>query len=185
MEKTTKKTTVAKKATAKKTVAKAKPVKEEKIQAVEPVKVEKPVKEEAITKKSITLNQEFNLVVGFLSLLTIIALCFEFSRGDLSVTGWEMFVYGDKLISGAFQGVMAAYVISLIIDCILSICIDSEHPIFDIVEKVLYMFTIAINFIVVATLLCVISNIGIGLIIFFILSIISVIIKLARIYTAK
>ena len=182
MEKTTKKTTAAKKATpAKKTVAKSNSAKVEKVQVVaEPVKAE-----QTITKKPVTLNQEFNLVVGFLTLLTIIAFCFDFSTGTLSVTGWELFAYGSTLVSGAFQGLMIVFALALVIDCILAVCVDSENPIFDIVEKVLYMFTIVINFIVVATLLCIITKIGVGLIMFFILSIVSVIIKFARIYGSR
>ena len=182
MEKTTKKTTGAKKsASTKRTAVKSKPEKVEKVQVVaEPVKAEQPV-----AKKSVTLNQEFNLIVGFLSLLTIVAFCFEFSAGNVSITGWELFLYGAKWVSGAFQGLMIVYVITLIMDCIMAIYVNSENPIFDIVEKVLYMFTLVINFIVVASLLCLISKIGLGLIIFFILSILSVIIKLARIYAAK
>ena len=182
MEKTTKKTTGAKKsASTKRTTVKSKPEKVEKVQVVaEPVKAEQPV-----AKKTVTLNQEFNLVVGFLSLLTIVAFCFEFSAGNVSITGWELFLYGAKWVSGAFQGLMIVYVITLLMDCIMAIYVNSENPIFDIVEKVLYMFTLVINFIVVASLLCLISKIGLGLIIFFILSILSVIIKLARIYAAK
>ena len=189
MEKVTKKTASTKKpATAKKTTApkaSVKSVKVEKVQVVaEPVKVEEPVKQSA-AKKSITLNQEFNLVVGLLSILTIIAFCFEFSAGSVSISGWEMFVYGDKLISAAFQALIAIYVITLVVDCVMAICIESENPIFDIVEKVLYMVTLIINFILVVVLFCLISNVGLGLIIFLILSILRAIIKLARIYTSK
>lgn len=183
MEKMAKKTTGAKKSTTSK--AKVKPAKVEKVAVVEPVKVDQSAKENVAPKKSVTLNQEFNLVIGFLSLLTIIAFCFEFSTGTLSVSGWELFVYGNKLISGAFQGVIVVYALALVIDCILAVCVDSENPILDIVEKALYMFTIVINFITVATLLSVISKVGVGLIIFFILSIVSVIIKFARIYGNK
>jgi hypothetical protein len=187
MEKTTKKTAGAKKSTTtRKTVAKKVPAKVEKVQVVaEPVNVEQPVKEMVAHKKGITLNQEFNLVIGFLSLLTIIALCFEFSSGDFSVSGWELFVYGGKLISGAFQGLMIVYALAIIIDCVMAICVNSENPVFDIIEKVLYMFTIVINFITIATLLSLISKVGLGLIIVFILSIVSVIIKFARIYASK
>ena len=186
MEKTTKKSISAKKSTtSRKTTVKSKPAKVEKVQVVaEPVKVEQPATQ-PVAKKSVTLNQEFNLVVGFLSLLTIVAFCFEFSSGSLSVTGWDLFMYGNQLVSGAFQGLMIVYVLALVVDCIMAICVDSENPMFDIIEKVLYMFTIVINFIVVAVLLCLISKIGLGLIIFFILSILSVIIKFARIYGAK
>ena len=186
MEKTTKKATSAKKSTTvKKIIAKSKPEKVEKVQVAEPAKVEQPVEQTTRAKKGVTLNQEFNLVVGFLSLLTIIAFCFEFSAGSISISGWEFFAYGSKLVSGTFQGLMIVYAIALVIDCILAVCVDSENPIFDIAEKVLYMFTTIVNFIVIATLLCLISKIGVGLIIFFILSIVSVIIKFARIYCGK
>lgn len=185
MEKTTKKTTVAKKTTTtKKPAAKKAPVKVEKVQAIaEPAKVEQQAQQPA-AKKTVTLNQEFNLVIGFLSLLTIVAFCFEFGAGSNPVAGWELFIYGSK-VSGAFQGLMVVYALALVIDCVLAVCVDSENPVFDTVEKVLYMFTVAINFIVITSLLCLISKMGIGLIIVFILSIISVIIKLARIYCAK
>ena len=189
MEKTTKKTTSTKKSTiASKPVAKSRAAKVEKVQvATEPVKVEQPVQaaQKPAAKKAITLNQEFNLVVGLLSILTIIAFCFEFSAGSVSVSGWELFVYGQKLISGAFQALIAIYVVTLVLDCVLAICVESENPIFDIVEKVIYMVTLIINFILVIVLVNIISNIGIGLIIFLILSILRAIIKLARIYTSK
>ena len=182
MEKTTKKVSTTKKSTTAR--VKSKPAKVEKVQvAAEPAIVEQPV-QQAATKKGLTLNQEFNLVIGFLSLLTIIAFCFEFSAGDISLAGWELFVYGSR-VSGAFQALMIVYVLALIIDCVLAVCVDSENPIFDMVEKILYMFTVTINFIVIASLLCLVSKIGLGLIIFFILSIISVIMKFARIYCAK
>lgn len=182
MEKTTKKTSSAKKTTTVK--GKSKPAKVEKVQPIAEPVVAEQAEQKQVAKKPLALNQEFNLVIGFLSILTIIAFCFEFSAGSVSLAGWEVFVYGYK-VSGVFQGLMIVYAIALIIDCVLSVCVDSENATFDLVEKALYMFTMVINFIVIASLLCIISKVGIGLIIFFILSIINVIIKLARIYCAK
>ena len=124
-------------------------------------------------------------MVGLLSLITVICFCFQFQGGDVEVLGWELVIFGDKIFSNVFQGIMVLYVITLIIDCILAIKLDTENEIVNIVEKVLYMFTIIVNFIVVAVLLTLITSVEIGLIIFFILSVLSVVVKFARIYSQK
>lgn len=167
-----------KKATETKKVV-AKPVKEEKVQPVE-VKLE-PTKVE--TKKA-TFNQELNLLIGLLSLMTIITFCFAFQGGDAEILGWEL-VLKSGGYSGVFKGLMILYVVSIFIDCILSIKIDTENEIFNIVEKALYMFTVIINFVVVAVLLSIIGKVGIGLIIFFIISIVSAVVKFSRIFAQK
>lgn len=146
--------------------------------AVEEVKVEKQ------PKTKMTLNQELNLLVGLFSLMIIISFCFAFQAGDTEVLGWELFLKAGEY-SGVFQGLMILYVVSIFIDCILTIRIDSENEILNIVEKALYMFTVIMNFVVVAVLLSLISKVGIGLILFFILSIVSVIVKFARIFAQK
>lgn len=192
MEKT-KKTT---KAPAKKTVAKKpvsvkekapKVVKQEEVKVAE-VKQEKvqpaEVKEQTTAKVKLTLNQELNLLIGLFSLMTIIAFCFAFQGGSVEVLGWELVLKAD-MYSGVFKGLMILYVITLFIDCILAVRIESENEIFNVVEKALYMFTLVMNFVVIAVLLSIITKIGIGLIIFFILSIISVIVKAARIFAKK
>ena len=80
---------------------------------------------------------------------------------------------------------MILYVVSIFVDCILAINIDTENEVLNIVEKVLYMFTLIMNFIVVAVLLSIINKIGIGLLVFFVISILSAIVKFARIYAKK
>jgi len=148
---------------------------------VEPIVEEKPKAVVKSEKKAITLNQDLNLLVGLLSLITIITFCFAFQGGKTEVLGWELFLKAENY-SSVFQGLMVIYVVSIVVDCILAIRVESENEIFNIIEKVLYMITLVINFIVVAVLLSLISKVGIGLIIFLILSIVSSIIKLARIY---
>lgn len=191
-----KKTT--KTAGAKKTTVKASPAKVEKVKKVQPVAevVEAPVvkTEEVKAKpavaevkaqpKKTTLNQELNLLIGLFSLLTIITFCFAFQGGDAEVLGWELVLNAGNY-SGVFKGLMILYIVAIFIECILAIRIDSENEIINIVEKALYMFTIIINAIVVAVLLSIIKTVGIGLVILFILSIISTIVKFARIYAQK
>ena len=135
-------------------------------------------------KAKITLNQELNLVIGLLSIFTILCFCFAFQGGANEVLGWELILKGG-LYSGVFKVIMVLYLISLVVDCILTIRIDTENEIFNIVEKVLYICTAVLNIIVLAVLVSLISRFGIGLIIFIILSIISVLTKLSRIYSRK
>ena len=132
-------------------------------------------------KGKVTLNEELNLLIGLFSLVTIITFCFAFQGGKIEVLGWELFLKAGEY-SGVFKGLMIVYVAAIFIDCILSIRLDTENEIINAIEKALYMFTLVVTFIVNAVLLSIISNIGIGLIIFMILSIVSVIIKLVRIY---
>ncbi len=191
-----KKVQPAKKATVQpKQPVKAKAVKTENVKKVE--KVKPVVKEEAVvvtaeakikveteTKAKITLNQELNLIIGLFSLLAIITFCFAFQGGATEVIGWELVFKGGDY-SSVFKWLMIAYVVSIFIDCLLTIRIDTENEILNIVEKALYMFTAIMNFIVVAVLISLISEIGMGLIIFFILSVVSVVIKFARIFAKK
>lgn len=170
------------------------PAKTQKVQAVELIEVkEAPVVAEPVVevknekmeqpkKSKTTLNQELNLMIGLFSLITIISFCFAFQGGDVEILGWELFLKSGQY-SGVFKVVMSLYVISIFIDCILAIRVETENEIFNIVEKALYMFTLIINFVVIAILLSLISKIGIGLIIFMIVSIISAIVKFARIYS--
>lgn len=196
--KTTAKTTKAtepKKTTAKKsTPAKAKKVEvveEVKVEAVatEPAKVDatvvvdQPKAEKTEVKKTVTLNQELNLMVGLFGVLAIIAFCFAFQGGDAEILGWELLL--SSTYSGVFKGIMVLYVVSIFIDCILAVRIDTENEILNIVEKVLYAFTLIMNFVTVAILVSLIEKIGIGLIMLLIISIVSVIVKLARIYSKK
>ena len=116
--------------------------------------------------------------------MTIITFCFAFQGGDAEILGWEL-VLKSGGYSGVFKGLMILYVVSIFIDCILSIKIDTENEIFNIVEKALYMFTVIINFVVVAVLLSIIGKVGIGLIIFFIISIVSAVVKFSRIFAQK
>lgn len=153
---------------------------------VEPSAIEqKPVAQVETKKSKLTLNQDLNVLVGLLSFVTIICFCFEFVGGTSEILGWELFVFGGNLISGTFQGLMIVYGVCILIDCILAICVDSENEVFNIVEKVLYMLTFVVNAILIAVLITLIENIGIGLIVFFILSIVSAIVKLARIFAQK
>jgi len=185
--KSTKKVEPAKKVVSKpkavETKVKKPTVKVEKAQEVKTVSA--PVQNVETKKKPVTLNQELNLLIGLLSLVTIICFCFQFQGGDVEVLGWELVVFGSKIFSGVFQGIMVLFVGGLIIDCILAINVDTENEILNIIEKVLYMFTIIMNFITIAVLLTLIEKVGIGLIIFFILSVVSVIVKFARIYAQK
>jgi hypothetical protein len=112
-------------------------------------------------------------------LFAVVALCFEFQGADAEMIGWELLLKS----SGVFKGLMVLYVISIFIDCILAIRIDTESEIVNIIEKVLYMFTLVINFVLVALLYSMISAVGIGLIMFLIISILSIIVKFARIYS--
>lgn len=160
-------------------------VKAEKVPAVEEVKVVETKKTETNQPvKRVTLNQELNLLIGLFSLITIISFCFAFQNGNSEVLGWELFLRAGDY-SGVFQGLMIIYVISIFIDCILTIRLDTDNEIVNLIEKALYMFTVIMNFIVVAVLLSLISKIGIGLIIFFIISILSAIVKFARIFAQK
>lgn len=165
-------------ASAKKAVAKpaVKPV--EKVEKVEAVQ---PIKAEAKVKKPVMLNQELNLLIGLFAVLAIISLCFAFQGGESEILGWELFLKGGEY-SGVFKGLMILYVASIFIDCVLAVRIETESEVLNIVEKALYMFTLVINIVVLAVLYSLISSIGIGLIIFLIVSIISAIVKLARIY---
>ena len=173
----------ASKATAPKKVVTKQPVKAEVVESN--VKVQEPVKQvEKTETKRVTLNQEFNLVIGLLSLITIISFCFAFKGGDAEYSGWELFLNAGDY-SGVFKGLMIVYVVSIFVDCILAINIDTENEVLNIVEKVLYMFTLIMNFIVVAVLLSIINKIGIGLLVFFVISILSAIVKFARIYAKK
>ena len=171
----------------------AKPSKATKVKAepvvveVENAKVEvqkaEVVKNQA-SKAKVTLNQELNLVIGLLSIFTIICFCFAFSGGNNEVAGWR-FVLESGKYSGVFKALMVLYVISLVVDCILTVRIDTENEIFNAVEKVLYICTLVLNIIVLAVLTTIISRFGIGLIIFMILSVISIITKIARVYAKK
>lgn len=166
------------------------PVKAKKVQAVEPAVAEPvtPVVEAKVTeveqpkKSKTTLNQELNLIIGLFSLITIVSFCFAFQGGEAEVLGWELFLKSGGY-SGVFKGLMILYVVSIFVDCALAVRVDTENEIFNIIEKVLYMLTVIINFVVLAVLLSLISKIGIGLIIFMIVSIISAIVKFARIYS--
>lgn len=175
-------------ATTKKVAPKKQPVKAEKVQTPvvkNEVKEQAPVKEVAkVETKKVTLNQELNLVIGLLSLITIISFCFAFQGGSAEYLGWEIFLNAGDY-SGVFKGLMILYVISIFIDCVLAINIDTENEVVNIVEKALYMFTLIMNFVVVAVLLSIISKIGIGLLVFFVISIVSAIVKFARIYAKK
>jgi len=153
------------------------PVVDEKVVKTAPVvevsKTEQP--------KKTTLNQELNLLIGLFSLIVILTFCFAFQGGDSEVLGWELFLKAGEY-SGVFKWLMILYVVSIFVDCILAIRVDTENELFNIIQKALYMFTVIINFIVIAVLLSIISKVGLGLIIFFIISIISAIVKFARIY---
>lgn len=179
--KTTKKE-VAKKAPATKAPAKVKKIEEVKpVEVKQPVVAEKapqPVKAE---KKPFTLNQDLNLLIGLFAIMTIVAFCLAFKGGEAELTGWELFVTADA-VSGMFKGLMIVYVISLFVDCLLAIRVESENEVFNIIEKALYMFTLVANIIIVTVLLNLIKKFGLGLIIFLILSIVSALVKLARIY---
>lgn len=162
------KTAPAKKAVAKPAV---KPVeKVEKVETVQPVKAE--------VKRPVMLNQELNLLIGLFALLAIGSFCFTFQGGSESMIGWELLLKG----SGVFKGLMILYMVSIFVDCILAVRIDTENEVVNLIEKALYMFTLVINVVVVAILYSLISAVGIGLVIFLIVSIISAIVKLARIY---
>ncbi|MFQ6724033.1 MAG: hypothetical protein ACLRFE_01685, partial [Clostridia bacterium] len=144
---------VAKKTAKAKSEKPSRVVKAEKIQPVsEKVEVkpsnvvEKKVEKEPV--KKITLHQDLNLVIGLCALISIITFCFAFQGGSEQILGWEL-VLKSANYSGVFQGIMILFVISLFIDCILAIHVDTENNIFNIVEKVLYVFTIVVNFIVV------------------------------------
>ena len=173
---------VAKASAQKKVVAKQ-PVKAEVVE--NDVKVQEPAKKVVNAgAKKVTLNQELNLVIGLLSLITIISFCFAFQGGDAEYLGWELFLNAGDY-SGVFKGLMILYVISIFVDCILAINIETENEVFNIVEKALYMLTLIMNFVVVAVLLSIINNIGIGLLVFFVISIVSAIVKFARIYAKR
>ncbi|MBO5910348.1 MAG: hypothetical protein J6Q15_02440 [Clostridia bacterium] len=194
---TTKKIDTAKKVKEPTKVAKSTPVKEkvskpakvEKVTLVKPVAEEKMIKSDPVAKvkvekehtNKLAFNRELNLLIGLFSLITIITFCFAFQGGEAEILGWEVVLKAGEY-SGVFKGLMILYVVSIFIDCILAIRIDTENEIINIVEKALYMFTVIMNFVAVAVLLSLISKIGIGLIIFFIISIISAIVKFSRIY---
>lgn len=185
---------VVKKAVKTEKTANAQPKQTAKVaKKVAPAKVEKAelaqsqVEVNAVTqakaeKKSIMHNKELNLIIGLFSLITIISFSFAFQGGDVEVLGWELFLKSGAY-SGVFKGLMIIFIISVFIDCILAIRIDGENEIINIVEKALYMFTLVINVVVLAVLMSLIVEIGLGLIIFLIISIMSIIVKLARIYS--
>lgn len=172
----------------KSTARKAKPA------SVEPktVAVEQPApalveqhKDEAkpvVEKKKFTLNQEFNLLVGFLAIAIMVVLCVTFHDGGEKLSGWEL-ILRSGLYSGVFKGLMVFYVITLFVDCALAVKIDSENKILNIIEEVLYAVTLTANLVVGVILFTLIKNIGFGLIMFGILSLVSIVIKLARIYS--
>lgn len=135
--------------------------------------------------KKTTLNQELNLLIGLFSLVALLSFCFAFQQGDVELLGWELVLRGKEIYSGVFQGLMILFVITIFIDTILAIRIDTDNEIINIIEKVLYMFTAIMNFVVIAILLSLISNIGTGLLIFFVISIISVVVKFVRIFSQK
>lgn len=132
-------------------------------------------------KRRFTLNQEFNVLIGFLSIAILLVLCTKFQSGSASLSGWEILLHSGDY-SGVFKGVMVVYIISLFIDCGLAVKVDSENKILNTVEKVLYAITLTSNLIAGAILFTLIKKIGLGLIIFGILSLISILVKLARIY---
>ncbi len=154
----------------------------EKVEKIEKSDVVQPVQQEAKVKKTVMLNQELNLLIGLFALLAIVSLCFAFQGGDAEILGWELFLKGGEY-SGVFKGLMILYVVSIFVDCILAVRVDTDNEILNVVEKALYMFTLVINLVVLAVLYSLISAVGIGLIIFLIISIVSTIVKLARIYT--
>lgn len=147
---------------------------------VKKTEVVKPEKE----KSKVTLNQELNIVIGILSIFTIICFCLEFQGGASEILGWEI-ILKSGAYSGVFKGIMALFVIALVVDCVLTIHINTENEVFNIIEKVLYVCTAVLNIIVLALLAILISSVGLGFIIFIILTIVSVITKLARIYAKK
>lgn len=162
-------------------------VKVEPVVEVESAKVEvkkaEVVKQES-SKVRVTLNQELNLVIGLLSIFTIVCFCFAFQGGNAEVLGWDL-VLKAELYSGVFKWLMIFFVLAIFVDCILTIHIDTENEIFNIVEKILYVCTAVLNIIVLAVVLSLVSKIGDGLIIFMIISIISIVLKLARVYAKK
>ncbi len=147
------------------------------VQRAEVVKNQEP-------KAKVTLNQELNLVIGLLSIFTIICFCFAFIGGTKEVSGWRLVLESGQY-SGVFTALMVLYVISLVVDCALTVRIDTENEIFNAVEKVLYICTLVSNVIVLAVLTTLISDFGIGLVIFMILSAVSIVTKLARVYAKK
>lgn len=137
------------------------------------------------TKKGATLNQDLNLLIGLFGILTLIVFGFAFeATKSSSLSGWELLLKSGSY-SGVFKGFMITYFITLIVDCVLAVRIDSENEIFNIVEKILYVITLVINFAMIVMFINLIENIGIGLILFFILSILSILIKFVRIYSQK
>lgn len=155
----------------------------------EPVKVEPKIEKSvepkpAVEKKKFTLNQEFNVLIGFLAIALILVLCVNFQTGGEKLSGWELILHSG-LYSGVFKGLMVFYVITLFIDCALAVKIDSENKYLNIIEEVLYAITLTANIIVGAILFILVKNIGLGLIVFGILSLVSVLIKIARIYTKQ
>lgn len=181
--KTTKKEAVKKAPATKAASAKAKKAPAAKpVEVKEPVVAEKVAQPAKVEKKAMTLNQDLNLLIGLFALMTIVAFCLAFKGGEAELSGWELFI-ASGTFSGVFKGLMIVYVISLFVDCILAIRVESENEVFNVVEKALYMFTLVANFVIVTVLLNLISKIGIGLIIFLILSIVSALVKFARIYS--
>ena len=140
-----------------------------------------PVQEVKAEKKGFTLNQEFNILIGFFSIAILVVLCTKFQGGSTSMSGWEILLNSNSY-SGVFKGLMIVYIISLFIDCSLAVRVESENKIFNTVEKILYAITLTSNLIAGAILFTLIKKIGLGLIIFGILSIVSILVKLARIY---
>lgn len=178
-KKTTSTRKTAKSSPAKKSVVKTTAPKKD-VKAEPIVEVKPEVKSDAAVKKS-TLNQDLNVVVGFLSLLTILAFCFTFEGAGSSLTGWEI-ILQSKTYSGVFQGIMVLYVITLLVDCIMSVRVDTENDMFNTIQKAIYTLTLVVNLVVIAILITLISNISIGFIMFLIISIVCAIIKLVRIF---
>ncbi len=143
------------------------------------------VEHKEVKKGGITLNQDLNLLIGLFALLTLVAFGFAFeATKDSSLTGWELLLKSGAY-SGVFKGFMIAYFITILVDCILTIHVDSENEIFNIIEKVLYTITLVMNFTMIVIFINLIKNIGIGLILFFILSIISILVKFVRVYAKR
>ena len=152
---------------------------------VETAPVHHEVERKQEKKSLITLHQDLNLLIGLFALLTLVVFGFAFEATKSgSLSGWEL-LFKSGEYSGVFKGFMITYFITLVLDCILAIRVDSENQIFDIIEKVIYAITLVINFTMMVVFINLIKNIGIGLILFFILSVVSILIKFVRIYAKQ